>query len=157
METHYQRVSQWVQILVASFLGSGINGNTTQFLAQAHFRASLPFQEVELMETRYNSSRLQYWWSLPFQEVELMETPSQIGACFQKWKSLPFQEVELMETGASSILSMIISKSLPFQEVELMETGSVGDIESLPFFESLPFQEVELMETRYFSQYQEQN
>ena len=132
METriHHQRLP--ITLRVASLLGSGINGNSLQWWEQCYIQSSLPYQEVELMETpKLSLIALVTVLSLPYQEVELMETPNMKQ--FQRGLqtlSLPYQEVELMETKFHHFCTSeeLHSLSLPYQEVELMETTRENEV-----------------------------
>ena len=56
-----------------------------------------------------------HYLSLPFQEVELMETKFFLAKFFLTSQSLPFQEVELMETyicGSVCIVTIVVASFL---------------------------------------------
>jgi len=88
--------------LIASIIGSGINGNICKHKSQYDVRESLLLLEVELMETFFYSifAIVEFAKSLLLLEVELMETDI-IEYCYERVsdrQSLLLLEVELMET-----------------------------------------------------------
>ena len=94
---------------VASLLGSGINGNLSlvlPFLSEKK-TGSLPYQEVELMETNGKMDIL---------VLQICVVASLLGSGING--NLPILPAE----------NYVAQRSLPYQEVELMETSSLKSL-----------------------------
>ncbi len=118
-------------IAIASFIGSGINGNALKTIERREALISLLLQEVELMETT-NQPFSNLLWLKQRQIASFIGSGINgnlpTGMWFSSrgaWRSLLLQEVELMETQCFTYMTETSSarkESLLLQEVELMET-----------------------------------